>query len=243
MGRIIGDGGCFYTVVDIAVAPPFQGRGLGKRIMKALDEWLRENAEPSAYVTLVADGEARHLYAKYGFVETARHRSTWNTSSPRTRLTSASARSRARELPRQHASVAIRHHAVERARIVVEHQRQELAVAFPHRQVVQALARHPLQRAFGIAFERGAGEAADEEDEAEPVLALLAETGQLIVPRSDRSTQSMPASSWISLRMPASTSSSGSILPPRPLYLPSWWSSGRALRWTISTSRPSADST
>ena len=33
MGRIIGDGGCFYTVVDIAVAPPFQGRGLGKRIM------------------------------------------------------------------------------------------------------------------------------------------------------------------------------------------------------------------
>jgi GNAT superfamily N-acetyltransferase len=71
MGRIIGDGGCFYTVVDIAVAPPFQGKGLGKRIMSALDAWLRINAEPSAYVTLVADGEARHLYAKYGFVETA----------------------------------------------------------------------------------------------------------------------------------------------------------------------------
>jgi GNAT superfamily N-acetyltransferase len=71
MGRIIGDGGCFYTVVDIAVAPPYQGQGLGKRIMKALDEWLRTHAEPSAYVTLVADGEARHLYAKYGFVETA----------------------------------------------------------------------------------------------------------------------------------------------------------------------------
>ena len=71
MGRIIGDGGCFYTVVDIAVAPAFQGRGLGKLIMNALDAWLRKNAEPSAYVTLVADGEARHLYAKYGFVETA----------------------------------------------------------------------------------------------------------------------------------------------------------------------------
>ncbi|HEV8694668.1 MAG TPA: GNAT family N-acetyltransferase [Lysobacter sp.] len=71
MGRIIGDGGCFYTVVDIAVSPPYQGKGLGKRIMNALDAWLRINAEPSAYVTLVADGEARHLYAKYGFVETA----------------------------------------------------------------------------------------------------------------------------------------------------------------------------
>lgn len=71
MGRIIGDGGCFYTVVDIAVAPPYQGQGLGKVIMNALADWLHANAEPSAYVTLVADGEARHLYAKYGFVETA----------------------------------------------------------------------------------------------------------------------------------------------------------------------------
>lgn len=71
MGRIIGDGGCFYTVVDIAVAPSWQGQGLGKRIMNALDAWLQLNAEPSAYVTLVADGEARHLYSKYGFVETA----------------------------------------------------------------------------------------------------------------------------------------------------------------------------
>jgi GNAT superfamily N-acetyltransferase len=71
MGRIIGDGGCFYTVVDIAVLPAFQKQGLGKRIMVALDAWLRANAQPSAYVTLVADGDARHLYAKFGFVETA----------------------------------------------------------------------------------------------------------------------------------------------------------------------------
>lgn len=71
MGRIIGDGGCFYSLVDIAVAPPYQGRGLGRRIVHALAEWLRANAEPSACVTLVAEGEARHLSARYGFVETA----------------------------------------------------------------------------------------------------------------------------------------------------------------------------
>lgn len=71
MGRIIGDGGCFYTVVDIAVEPAYQKRGLGKRIMTALDAWLRANAMPSAYVTLVADGDAKHLYAQFGFVETA----------------------------------------------------------------------------------------------------------------------------------------------------------------------------
>ena len=59
----------------------------------------------------------------------------------------------------------------------------------------------------------------------------LPKPGQLMVPRSDSASQSMPASSWISRRMPATTSSSRSILPPRPLYLPRCWSSARALRW------------
>jgi GNAT superfamily N-acetyltransferase len=40
MGRIIGDDGTVFTVVDIAVAPALQGRGLGKRILAALDAWL-----------------------------------------------------------------------------------------------------------------------------------------------------------------------------------------------------------
>lgn len=71
MGRIIGDGGCFFVVVDIAVHPEYQRRGLGKRIMQALDAWLRANAPTSAHVSLLADGDARHLYAQYGFIETA----------------------------------------------------------------------------------------------------------------------------------------------------------------------------
>jgi GNAT superfamily N-acetyltransferase len=69
MGRIIGDGGCFFVVVDIAVQPEYQRRGLGKRIMDALDAWLRANAPDSSNVSLFADGDARHLYAQYGFVE------------------------------------------------------------------------------------------------------------------------------------------------------------------------------
>lgn len=73
MGRVIGDGACFFIVVDIAVTPALQGQGLGKRIVGALDDWLRANAPPSAVVSLVADGDAKHLYAKYGFVETTPH--------------------------------------------------------------------------------------------------------------------------------------------------------------------------
>lgn len=70
MGRVIGDDGCFYLVVDIAVTPEWQGKGLGKRIMAALDAWIRRTAPPSAHVSLFADGDAKHLYAKFGFVET-----------------------------------------------------------------------------------------------------------------------------------------------------------------------------
>jgi GNAT superfamily N-acetyltransferase len=71
MGRIIGDNGTVFTVVDIAVAPALQGNGLGRRILAALDAWLRANVPESAYVTLVADGDAKYLYAKFGFAETA----------------------------------------------------------------------------------------------------------------------------------------------------------------------------
>jgi ribosomal protein S18 acetylase RimI-like enzyme len=71
MGRVIGDGGCFYQITDIAVDPAHQGKGLGKMIMKALVDHLRETVPKSAYVSLVADGPAKHLYEKFGFKPTA----------------------------------------------------------------------------------------------------------------------------------------------------------------------------
>jgi len=69
MGRVIGDGGNFFQVCDIAVEPEHQGKGLGKRIMSALMAHLHAHAPKSAYVSLIADGDAKHLYAKYGFSE------------------------------------------------------------------------------------------------------------------------------------------------------------------------------
>ena len=42
-----------------------------KRIVKALVDWLEANAPKSAYVSLIADGPAKDLYAQYGFRETA----------------------------------------------------------------------------------------------------------------------------------------------------------------------------
>ena len=67
MGRIIGDGGTAFQIVDIALDPSHQGKGLGKQIMAALMARLKAEAPEGAYVSLIADGDARHLYAKYGF--------------------------------------------------------------------------------------------------------------------------------------------------------------------------------
>ncbi|PRC92231.1 GNAT family N-acetyltransferase [Solimicrobium silvestre] len=71
MGRVIGDGGCFYQVVDIAVLPEHQGKGLGKQIMHEIMVYLEAHAPKSAYVSLIADGKARDLYAQFGFAPTA----------------------------------------------------------------------------------------------------------------------------------------------------------------------------
>lgn len=70
-GRVIGDGGLFFQITDIAVDPAHQGLGLGKSIMTSLMTRLDALAPEGAYVSLIADGDARHLYARFGFAETA----------------------------------------------------------------------------------------------------------------------------------------------------------------------------
>lgn len=67
MGRIIGDKGCFYHIVDIAVAPAYQGNGLGKLIMSEINKYLENNIPKSSYVSLIADVPADKLYKKFGF--------------------------------------------------------------------------------------------------------------------------------------------------------------------------------
>jgi GNAT superfamily N-acetyltransferase len=71
MGRVIGDGGTAFQVVDIAVLPQHQGQGLGRRIMDEIAAWLQAHVPPSGYVSLLADVPADALYARFGFVHTA----------------------------------------------------------------------------------------------------------------------------------------------------------------------------
>lgn len=70
MGRIIGDGGCFCQIVDICVLPEYQGQGIGKLIMENLMNYINNKLPESCYISLIADGDADKLYAKYGFKDT-----------------------------------------------------------------------------------------------------------------------------------------------------------------------------
>lgn len=71
MGRVVGDGGCFFQVVDIAVLKEHQGKGVGKMIMKEIVQYIETNVPESGYVSLIADGQAHKLYARFGFEFTA----------------------------------------------------------------------------------------------------------------------------------------------------------------------------
>ena len=71
MGRLIGDGGWYFHVVDMAVLPEHQRRGLGDAVLTELLRHVQENAPPGAYVNLLADPPGRRLYARHGFIDTA----------------------------------------------------------------------------------------------------------------------------------------------------------------------------
>ena len=70
MGRVIGDGGCFCQVTDICVIPEKQGKGIGKLIMKSITNFIKTKLPTSCYTSLIADGNASHLYEKFGFKDT-----------------------------------------------------------------------------------------------------------------------------------------------------------------------------
>jgi ribosomal protein S18 acetylase RimI-like enzyme len=71
MGRVIGDGGWYFHIGDMAVLPDHQRKGLGDFIMGALLDKIVQDAPPNPYVNLISDPPARKLYARHGFVETA----------------------------------------------------------------------------------------------------------------------------------------------------------------------------
>ena len=71
MGRLLGDGGWYFHVADMATLPDHQRQGLGRRVLEWLMRQVAERAPADPYVTLLADEPGRPLYRSLGFVESA----------------------------------------------------------------------------------------------------------------------------------------------------------------------------
>ncbi len=67
MGRLVGDGGLYFLLCDLAVHPDHRGQGLGKRILTALMEHLEQNALTSAFAIAVTNENGAQHYLEFGF--------------------------------------------------------------------------------------------------------------------------------------------------------------------------------
>ncbi|ERB65347.1 MULTISPECIES: GNAT family N-acetyltransferase [Vibrio] len=65
MGRVVGDGGCNFEIVDVAVDPDYQGKGLGRKVMEHIDGYLSSVALAGSYVSMIADEPV--FYEKLGY--------------------------------------------------------------------------------------------------------------------------------------------------------------------------------
>lgn len=71
MVRLIGDGGMSFYIKDFAVVGSYQGKGVGKNLMEALEQYVKE-CKPldwAVSLELISTKEAVDFYKKYGFEE------------------------------------------------------------------------------------------------------------------------------------------------------------------------------
>lgn len=69
MVRLLGDGGMSFYVKDFAVVPTAQGRGVGKALLNAVEEYILAHIDPGWAVSLelISSQEAVVFYQHHGF--------------------------------------------------------------------------------------------------------------------------------------------------------------------------------
>ncbi|WP_129657463.1 GNAT family N-acetyltransferase [Rothia uropygialis] len=73
MGRVLGDGGWYFHIADMATLPNHQGRGIGREVISSLIRRIRQHAPADPYITLMADEPGRALYYSMGFRDAMPH--------------------------------------------------------------------------------------------------------------------------------------------------------------------------
>jgi len=88
MGRVVGDGGCFHQVVDIAVLPRHQGKEVGKRIMvetwsSSKREFLRAHTSLSSLMGKLKASTSSSAFRRRHRVRSGAHRGRRSCRRPR----------------------------------------------------------------------------------------------------------------------------------------------------------------
>ena len=67
MARVMGDGATYYYIMDVAVVPEMQGRGIGTAMMNAVVDFIRQQGNDKALTTLFTHAHRSGFYARFGF--------------------------------------------------------------------------------------------------------------------------------------------------------------------------------
>lgn len=68
LGRVVGDGGLYFYIQDIIVLSEYRGDGYSILIMKALMEYIENNAKSGSFVGLFSAKGVEDFYKKFEFV-------------------------------------------------------------------------------------------------------------------------------------------------------------------------------
>ena len=69
MVRLIGDGGMSFYIKDFAVRPEYQGKGIGRLLMNAMECWVKEQLQSGWAVSLelISSKGREPFYERFGF--------------------------------------------------------------------------------------------------------------------------------------------------------------------------------
>ena len=69
MARLIGDGGMAFFLKDLIVAPEYQGEGIGKSLLKYIEDYIRSQLKEGwwSYLQLMSAKNKDEFYLKCGF--------------------------------------------------------------------------------------------------------------------------------------------------------------------------------
>ncbi|MGI5897233.1 MAG: GNAT family N-acetyltransferase [Oscillospiraceae bacterium] len=69
IARCVGDGGMVAVLVDVAVLPDYQGKGIGSALVRLLLEKIKEDLHPGqkVMISLIAAHGREGFYRRFGF--------------------------------------------------------------------------------------------------------------------------------------------------------------------------------